>query len=152
MEMTKLFVLLFSCPLAFASAESDDSKGCKAIDKLYFSLGAQDVGNAVKVFADGAEFSYGKGSATNTPGLTDFGTQKLSHAQTAKFLMKTGEAFDIYGVCFSDLSPLLPPPPSPEKNMFWANGFCPAIIIIIIIICGDEAGGGGGWGFEKYDS
>ena len=118
MEMTKLFVLLFSCLLAFASAESDDSKGCKAIDKLYFSLGAQDVGNAVKVFADGAEFSYGKGLATNTPGLTDFGTQKLNPAQIANFFMKVHEAFDYYGVCFSDLYPLLPPPSSPLTNKY----------------------------------
>lgn len=48
--------------------------------------------------ADGVQATFGKRCATNTPGLTDFGTQKLNQAQAAKFLELIATSYDFYKI------------------------------------------------------
>ena len=55
---------------------------------------------AAKTMAPGAQVTYGRRMALNTPGLTDFGTQKVDQDQAVKLLAKIAEVYDFYNVIF----------------------------------------------------
>ena len=89
--------ILFSC-VTLVSAAIDNSKACKAWDKLIKNWSAGNFVDAASAMADGVKITYGKNMAPYTPGLKDFGTQTLSQSKAAAFLQSVAEAYDFYDV------------------------------------------------------
>ena len=91
-------VMIFLGLFAFGAATSDDSKACKALDKLITDWRYGHYASAAATMADGVEVTYGKNMALATPSLTNFGTQNLDQVQAATFLKTFAEAYDFYDV------------------------------------------------------
>ena len=94
----KVCATIFSCFFVLGAASSDDSKACKALDKLITAWRNGKYVSAAATMAEGVEVTYGKNMALATPGLTNFGTQNLDQAQAATFLETFAEAYDFYDV------------------------------------------------------
>ena len=89
---------ILMCLFTVVTATSDDSKACQAWDVLMAAWGSGNYSAAAATMADGVEVTYGKTMALATPGLTDFGTQKLNHTEATEFLKNVAEVYDFYSV------------------------------------------------------